>query len=453
MILSFGSWGLMHFIDRMFLAWYDSDALAAALPAGILNFTTGTFFLGTAGYVNTFVAQYTGAARPDRVGTAVWQGIHFSLVSGVLLLVFIPAAPWIFQAVGHADSVRELEVVYFQILTVGWIPGLVMPAVSSFFSGRGDTRTVMWVNLAAASLNVGLDYLFIFGGWGIPALGIAGAGWATVLAHCFGATLILFLFFGKNHRETYNTFSGWRLDWPLFKRLMRFGTPNGVQLSVELAGFTMFVLVVGRLGTVELASTSVAFNINTLAFLPMVGLGVAVSTLVGQYLGKEDPALAERATWSAVHISVTYMVVIAASYLSLYDLFLAPYEVHVDPAEFAPIRAYTIVLLRFVAAYCLLDGLYIVFSAAVKGAGDTRFVMWLTFIISFTVMVLPVTVGVLFFGMGLYTAWCFATAYLFILGICFYFRFKGGKWKSMRVIEQDVHPGTEPLIEPDVQTI
>ena len=124
-----------------------------------------------------------------------------------------------------------------------------------------------------------------------------------------------------------------------------------------------------------MAATNVAFNINTLAFLPMVGLGVAVSTLVGQYLGKDDPVTAERATWSAVHLSLVYMGLIAASYVLTPGLYLAPYEVRAAPETFEPIRAYTVVLLRFVAAYSLLDGLYIVFSAAVKGAGDTRFVM------------------------------------------------------------------------------
>ena len=122
MILSMGSWSLMHFVDRVFLTWYSRDALAAALPSGILSFTLGTFFLGTAGYVNTFVAQYMGANRPERVGASVWQGIHFSILAGLFLLVGIPFAPWIFDAAGHEPSIRALEVVYFQILMVGWLP-------------------------------------------------------------------------------------------------------------------------------------------------------------------------------------------------------------------------------------------------------------------------------------------------------------------------------------------
>ena len=349
MILSFGSWSLMHFVDRMYLSWYDRDALAAALPAGILSFTLGTFFLGTAGYVNTFVAQYVGAGRPHRVGASVWQGIHFSIASGLLLMGLIPLAPAIFALVGHEPAVQLGEVVYFQILCIGWIPMLVMPAVSSFFSGRGDTITVMWVNVLAASMNIVLDYLLIFGHFGFPAMGIAGAAWATVIAHCLGVLVLAGLFQRRRYRDEFKTLSAWRVDLSLLKRMLRFGAPNGVQFFVELSGFTLFILVVGRLGTVELAATNVAFNINTLAFMPMLGLVVAVSTLVGQYLGKDDPATAERATWSAAHISLSYMGTIAASYVLIPEVFLAPHRVHADPGQFAPVEAYSIVLLRFVA--------------------------------------------------------------------------------------------------------
>lgn len=450
MILSMGSWSLMHFVDRMFLTWYSRDALAAALPAGILSFTLGTFFLGTAGYVNTFVAQYGGAKREERVGASVWQGIHFSIAAGIFLLIGIPLAPWIFDLAGHDPAIRELEVPYFQILSVGWIPGLVMPAVSSFYSGRGVTRPVMWVNLVAAGTNIVLDYIFIFGKLGFPEMGIEGAAWATNSAHYFGATIFLVMFLGKKNRERYNT-TGWRFDFPLFKRMMKFGTPNGVQFFVELAGFSLFVLLVGRLSTVELAATNLAFNINTLAFIPMVGLGIGVSTLVGQYLGKDQPDLAERSAWSGVQISLVYMGSIALLYGLTPMLFLAPFQTEGNAEEVAPVIALAVVLLRFVALYSVLDGVYIVFSAAVKGAGDTRFVMWVTLVVSISVMVLPVWLGITRFGMGLYGAWICVTAYIMLLSVIFYFRFSGGKWKSMRVIE-GAHPAIEPTTEPDVQT-
>jgi MATE family multidrug resistance protein len=447
MILSMGSWSLMHFVDRVFLTWHSRDALAAALPAGILSFTLGTFFLGTAGYVNTFVAQYVGAKRPERVGASVWQGIHFSILAGLLLLAWIPLAPWIFEAGGHDPAVQELEVAYFRIMMMGWVPSLVMPAVSSFYSGRGVTRPVMWVNLFAASVNVILDYLLIFGNFGFPEMGIRGAALATVLAHCTGMTVFLMMFFGKQNRRTFNTLRGWHVDMGLFKRMMKYGTPNGVQFFVELMGFSLFILFVGRLGTDALAATNLAFNINTLAFIPMLGLGVGVSTLVGQYLGKDNPELAERSVWSAAHISLLYMCTMAFLYLAIPRLFLAPFLTGDNAEEVAPVIAISVVLLRFVAVYSIFDGIYIVFSAAVKGAGDTKFVMWVTVAVSVSVMVLPIWLGITKFGLGLYGAWVFASAYIILLSVIFYFRFKGGKWKAMRVIEA-TRPGIEPMMDP-----
>jgi MATE family multidrug resistance protein len=109
------------------------------------------------------------------------------------------------------------------------------------------------------------------------------------------------------NRETFNTLGSWRFDRGLFLRMMKFGAPNGVQFFVELMGFTLFILLVGRIGTAELAAANLAFNINLLAFVPMLGLGIGVSTLVGQYLGKDKPGVAERSATSAFQISLLYM--------------------------------------------------------------------------------------------------------------------------------------------------
>ncbi|MDP6037534.1 MAG: MATE family efflux transporter, partial [Candidatus Latescibacteria bacterium] len=296
LILSMGSWSILHFIDRMFLAWYSSEALAASMPASMLSFAFGSFFLGTAGYVNTFVAQYYGAKRFERVGAAVWQGIYFSAISGILMVFLVPLAEPMFVLAGHDSEVRALEVVYFRIL-ITWIWAVfLMSTISTFFSGRGDTWTVMWVNVTAVLINIVLDYVWVFGYWGFPEWGIRGAAWATVVAEVFGCLVFFVLMLRKKFRVRYHTLNGWRFNWTLFKRLLRFGMPNGFQFMIEIFAFTLFILLVGRLGRVELAAATVTFNINTLAFVPMLGVGIAVSTLVGQYLGEDRPDPAERST-------------------------------------------------------------------------------------------------------------------------------------------------------------
>jgi multidrug resistance protein, MATE family len=453
LILSMGSWSLKHFVDRVFLTWYSEDALAAALPASMLSFAIGALFFGTVMYVNTFVAQYTGAGKPDRVGASVWQGIYFGVAAGTMMLGLIPAAPWIFDLAGHAPNVTRMEVSYFQILCTGWVPLLSMQALSCFFTGRGDTRTVMWVSMASAVANIALDYGLIFGNFGFPEWGIDGAGWGTVISQTFELLLYVALISKARFRTEFHTWSAWRYDGDLIRRILRFGTPSGVQFFLEVFGFTIFVMIVGRLGLVALAATNVTFNINTLAFLPMIGLGTAVSTLVGQYLGKDDPQVAVRVTWSAIHISAIYTGTMAALFVLVPDLFIYAFESGADPTTFPMIKEMSYVLLRFVAVYCVFEGVYIAFSSTVKGAGDTRFVMIVTLISSVSLVVVPVYVSVALLNMGVYVAWFFASVYTIIMSLLFYLRFRGGKWQTMRVIEAAHPPIIEPGTEPELHTV
>ena len=108
LVLSTGSWSIQQFVDRMYLSWYSPDALAAAMPTGILSFTIVAIFLGTSGYASTFVAQYTGAGRPERVGPAMWQGIYFAIIGGLVVSSTFFLADPIFDAVGLEDNVKAL---------------------------------------------------------------------------------------------------------------------------------------------------------------------------------------------------------------------------------------------------------------------------------------------------------------------------------------------------------
>jgi len=436
LILSTATWSVQHFVDRMFLTWYSPEAIAAAMPAGMLNFSMVSIFMGTAGYVTTFVAQYYGAERYDRIGPALWQGVYVSLLGGLAIVCAIPFAEPVFRLVGHSPLVQQNEVDYFQVLCLGAGAYSASYALSGFFSGRGKTWPVLWVNVATTVVNLVLDYALIFGRWGFPELGIRGAGIATVVAGVFSLLMFLALLCSRSNNNTFHTIKGWRLEKDLFVRLLRYGFPSGVQFFLEMAGFTAFVLLVGRLGIASLAATNIAFNINTLAFMPMIGCGIAVSVLVGQYLGGDNPDRAQSAVYSGFHLTLVYMLSIAAAYVLVPDVFVAPFALRADPAGFSEIYGYSIILLRFVAVYSVFDTMNIVFCSAIKGAGDTRYVMLITVILSVFVFILPVYLAVVVFELGLMVAWIFATAYIILLGFIFYLRFLGGKWKTMRVIER-----------------
>lgn len=435
LILSTGSWAVQHFVDRMFLAWYSPEAIAAAMPAGILNFAVMSFFIGTAGYVSTFVAQYHGAGMRHRIGPALWQGIYFSLLGGIVIIGLIPLAGPIFNLVGHEEAVRRSEVVYFQYLCLGGFPAIASSVLSGYFTGLGRPWPVMWVNVLATMLNLLGDYVLIFGRWGFPEMGMKGAALATVISGVFSLTAYAVMVVRPSCDRLYSTRSGWRPEGDLFSRLVRYGVPSGVQFFLDMAGFTAFVLIVGRLGMVSLAATNIAFNINTLAFMPMIGFGIAVSVLVGQYIGKGRPDLATRSTYSGFFMTLLYMSSVAVLYVAVPDVFTAPFAAGADEALFPEIRRLTEILLRFVALYSIFDTMNIIFASAIKGAGDTRFVMYMIVVVSGCVLVIPTWFVIMVLDLGIMAAWVMATAYVIVLGFAFYLRFLQGKWKEMRVIE------------------
>ncbi len=311
LILSTGSWSLQGFINRMFLVWHSPESLAAAMPAGMVNYAILSIFIATAGYVSTFVAQYHGAGQDGRVGGVLWQSVPIALFAGLVNLALIPAAPVFFRWVGHVPAVQAEEVTLFRILCIGALPVVMASAFSGMLSGLGRTRPVMVVTLAATGINVLLDYLLIFGRAGLPEMGIAGAGWASVTAGCVQLIAYAAIVFGARYRRPYRTLN-WRPDRAAFWALLRFGLPSGVQFFIDMAGFTGFILLVGRLGRNELAATNLAFNVNTIAFMPMIGIGITVSVLVGQALGRNDPELARASVRSAFDMTLIYMGTVAA---------------------------------------------------------------------------------------------------------------------------------------------
>ena len=311
----------------------------------------------------------------------------------------------------------------------------------------------MWVNIITTMLNVVLDYVLIFGKWHFPEWGIAGAAYATICASAVSTIIYFILFLQKAHRRDHATFSGWRFDGKLFVRLMRFGLPSGVQFMLDIFGFTLFVTFIGRIDSLSLAATSMAFQINSLAFMPMIGFNMAVSTLVGKSLGKDRPDLAQRSTWSAAFITMCYMTLVAAGYWFFPSVFMFPFALQANPAEYAMIKPIVLTLLRFVAFYCLFDTGNLIFSGALKGAGDTRFVMIVSVSLNWLLMVVPSYIAIkLRPGIaGLYLAWLALAVYVCVLAIVFLFRFLCGKWKTMRVIE--TVPQAIPRNIPAVPTI
>ena len=439
LVISMSSTMIMEFTDRVFLANYSLDAIAAALPAGIASFLFISFFLGTAQYLNVFVAQYVGSGRPQRVGAALWQGIYFSLVSGAALAGLSFLAEPLFQFGGHPIEVQVLEVVYFKVLCLGSGILIVGTALSCFFSGRGRTRLVMIISMLGTLFNIPLDYALINGIWIFPEWGILGAGIATVMSWSLVTLIFAVLVFTKKNERVFKVLTHRAVEADLFGRLMRYGIPSAIQFSLDIFAFTFFIFMVGRIGKIQLAATNMVFSINSLAFMPMMGFSLGTSTLVGQALGRNRVNDAVAATKATIHIVLGYIFLLFILFLFLPQPMLELFRPrHLAPENFAPIIEMGIILLRFVAAYIFFDALYMVFIGVLKGAGDTRFIMCSIGVLSLVIMILPIYIGVEVFGAGLYYAWSCTISFVFCLFVVSFWRYFQGRWKHLRVIDDNV---------------
>jgi multidrug resistance protein, MATE family len=434
LILSNGFNTLQITIDRVFLSWLDSDAVAAAMPAAMIFWTLFALPQNTASYVTTFVAQYIGAGRPQRVGPVVWQALYFSVALGIAFLALWPLAGPLMALGQHAAHIQKLEVIFFQCLCCAALPSLVTATTSGFLAGRGDTAKVMLLNGVGLVVTALLDYAWIFGNWGFPALGVAGAGWATVGGAAASGLVGLVFLWSAKQREIHHTLAGWRLDSALFQRLMRYGLPSGLQWALDGLAFSLFVMLVGRLGDAELAATSIAVTLNFIAFMPTMGIAQAVAILVGQRLGEDRADLAERSAWAGFRVGWLIMSTLAAIYVLWPQGLLAIFANDTSPEKWAAVAHMVPVLLRFVALYCMFDSMNLVFSFALRGAGDTRFVTAAALALSWPLMVVP-TWAAWRFEWGIYWAWTFASIYIIALAFVLLARFRGGRWRTMRVIE------------------
>jgi multidrug resistance protein, MATE family len=432
---------VMEFTDRVFLANYSLDAVAAAMPAGIAAFLFLAFFGGVAAYASVFIAQYKGAGATRRIGAALWQGLYFSMASGCVLAAAsqFMAAP-IFSLAGHPLPIQGLETVYFKILCMGSVFHISVQALSAFYTGRGMTRPVMVITFLGMAFNIPLDYLLINGIWIFPELGVAGAAIATVSSWALMAFLFSLLIFTPTHEKVYQVKSRRRFDADMFLRLMKHGVPGSIQFCLDIFAFTFFIFMVGRIGALELAATSIVLSISSIAFMPAMGFSQGISTLVGQALGRKRPDEATYAAFSAIHFLLCYTLLVDLLFIIAPEKALYLFMIRSQAAgDSAAIMETGCRLLHIVAVYLFMDALYMCFVGVLKGAGDTRFVMWSIGGASLCFMIGPLYIGVQLLQMGVVYAWLCVLAFITSLFLLSLYRFRQGKWKHMLVTETAPH--------------
>jgi multidrug resistance protein, MATE family len=440
LIVTSASFTVQNFCDRMFLSWYSPSALQAVVPAGILFFTMVCGFMALAGFANSLVAQYFGRGDLKSCSRSVAQAVFTALFSFPPILLLIPAGRFILSLSGHAPEVLALEKTYFTILMAGGIYLPLSAAISSFYSGRGLTRVIMVCAMIGTTVNLILNRMLIFGIGPFPELGVTGAAIATAVSGFVSPAIMFGLYFSGKNNRLYQTRTLFYFDGPLFRRLLRFGIPSGIHLALDIGAFSFFVLLLGRLGETALMAANIALSVNLIAFMPAIGIGQAASIVVGQHMGRRDFDGAVKAGWRAVHIGWIYTLVVAATFLLMpgpYIRLFARGDVPLDE-----IFNLSRILLALAAGWGLMDTTNLVLAGALRGAGDTHFVMWYQNSVAWFFFAAGEAVIVLVLGGGVLAAWSWALVYISLLMVGIVLRFCSRRWQTIQLIER-----TEPVVE------
>jgi multidrug resistance protein, MATE family len=459
LMLSTGMFSITLFVDRLFLFQYSDGAAAAAMSAGTLFWSVTCLPAGICGYTSTFVAQYLGVKRLDRAVHVVWQAVLFALALFPVFALLGLFSYRLFRASGHSEELSQFEYEFFFWLVPGACATILGSGLVGLFAGSGRPIVLLYCDATATALNVLLDYCLIFGNFGCPRWGVAGAAIASSIS--LSLKVVMLLFFAWRYLKT-ERFGPWptpestrgtssiaipwlqrirpllTFDRGLMKRLIRFGWPAGVSVVAEAWSFTIIMMIVGKLGERPAAATTLALGVNVLAFIPLIGLGIAVGVLVGKYLVQNQLATAKRVVEAALIIGTAYSAVFAVLYGGFPDWVMNVYAIGNDPERFDAIRPELRPLLLFIAAYCFFDAFQVIFAGVLKGAGDTYFVLGGHVVAGFGTVGTAVLCHWWFGWDGLYYWWSVITIWIVLLALIFSFRYFQGGWQTKRVIEPDL---------------
>lgn len=423
---------VMQFVDRAYLAHDSIEALEAALPAGMLMWMFAGFFQQVIGYSSVLVAQYHGAGDAGNGRVSYRAACVLAALSALATLPFVPFGDWILSLSAPSAEVFAKEKEYFNILMPGAFFIYAQTAVAAYFTGRGLTRTVFWVNLSGNVLNAVIDPILIFGWFGCPALGIAGAAYATVLSMAAQWAVLLAAALREPRVRT-------GTEEPVTAvalRILRFGVPAGLYSVLNCLSFTIFVFVTAGVGEVELAVSNACFTVNYLLIAPMEGFAIGASTLVAQSIGKGDPAAAEANARRTLALGILFVAVLSLGVLvfarPILSLFISA-DAAASPETLATFHSLGFTLLVLMAAWQIFDAADVIVSGALKGAGDTKFVMVWMLIGAFAFW-LPLVFAVKRYHNTMAALWTTMIAFVVLLCVGSIIRWRKGRWRTIKIV-------------------
>lgn len=434
MLLSMSFDTLMTFIDRLFLSKLGPAEMNAALGAGAVQLALTMFFTGMISYTTAMVAQRLGGKRRWDCARAFMQALYVSLMCVPLLYLTIPLGHVVFGMEHLPADQLQYQKTYFNILMFGGVINLVRNVAPCFFSGIGETKIVMKAAFVGMLVNVACNFVLIYGMGPVPALGVAGAAYGTLIGNLVSTVILFAKFFGKNCHRRFRTRYAFAFSWPLTRELLKKGIPSGVEMFLNMSGFQLLILMFHALGPESATAASVMFNWDMVAYVPLMGLEVASTSLVGRYVGAKDGAAASRSTYSGLKLGWGYSLLMGIFFIFLPGILTDIFKPDVAEASaeaiaiFESARPMSIFMLRIATLYIFVEVLLVIYAGALRGAGDTLWVMFACAIMNWCVAGSLYLVAYVF-GLPAHLAWIAVVAVYSTAPVLFWLRWKNGKWR------------------------
>lgn len=429
MIISTACDGVMTFTDRLFLARLGSEQMNAALGGGVTMQTLMFFFMGLTGYSTAMVAQYYGANKLQTAPRVTFQTLLVSLLAWPIILLLKPIALDFFKTAEIPASQLGYQTDYLNWLVWGSVFSLLRYTLGCYFTGIGKTRIVMYATIAAMLTNVGLDYLLIFGKAGFPMMGIKGAALATITGSVVATLILAVAYLSSFNRRVYHVLQSFHFDWKLSKKLLYYGSPAGLEMFLNFLAFFFMTMIFQSQGEVESTAITIMFNWDLVSFIPLLGIEVAVTSLVGRYMGAAQPDLAHTSALTAIKTGMFYSVVILLLFLIIPETLTRVFRPMEYSAIFEEAVPMSVQLIRIAALYVLAESIMVALIGALRGAGDTYFTMFASVAAHWTF--LPVIyLSLKVWGFSLPMSWfLLVLVFLMFCGLIVW-RFRSGRWRK-----------------------
>jgi len=388
----------------------------------------GTVFVGCMTVGNTLVAQDYGAQNHQRIRRHIHTGFVLTPFFTICIWALLPLLPLVVGTVGTSEAVQPYVIVYVSIRLLAAPLLLTNFNITGFLRGLGDMHTPMAITIISNIINAPLSIVLVFGLFGLPKMGVAGAAWGSFISACIETLLYLAVYFGPKYNRLYGTRRLGLPAWREVAKFLRIGLPIGFSWMFDMTAWTAFSVYASTLQPEALAAHIAIFQMMHFSFMPAAAISIAGTTLVGQYIGAKRIDLAERSARRSIAVIVGYMGTIGTLMIALrYPLITA---FNPDPKVVG--IGMTIIIIAGV--FQPFDGVWMAVGGVLRGAGDTRFPMIAMAICGAVVFIPGVYLLGEVFSMGIVGAWLAALTHTVVFAIVIGARYRFGPWRKMSVV-------------------